>query len=150
MNGLLHVSAPIRKVNWTCEWIHIYANKLCEVHSFQESLRSCISWWTISLIHIKEKHERPSLSRKVRKYKRKKLGKRKIGVLKRMLIRDPVYLHLLLYYNIMYYFVYHINTIALNWREKPTLSMNENKEIDNSPIKIAQWVGDKAQDGKMC
>ena len=50
----------------------------------------------------------------------------------------------------MYYFVYHINTIALYWREKPTLSMNENKEIDNSPIKIAQWVGDKAQDGKMC
>ena len=67
-----------------------------------------------------------------------------------MLIRDPVYLHLLLYYNIMYYFVYHINTIALYWREKPTLSMNENQEIHNSPIKIAQWVGYKAQDGKMC
>ena len=50
----------------------------------------------------------------------------------------------------MYYFVSHRNTIALYWREKPTLSMNENKEIDNSPIKIAQWVGDKAQDGKMC
>ena len=27
--------------------------------------------------------------------------------------------------------------------------MNENKRIDNSQIKIAQWVGAKAQDGKM-
>ena len=27
--------------------------------------------------------------------------------------------------------------------------MNENKDIDISPIKIAQWVGSKAQDGKM-
>ena len=27
--------------------------------------------------------------------------------------------------------------------------MNENKEIDNSPIKIAQWVGAKAQGEKM-
>ena len=27
----------------------------------------------------------------------------------------------------MYYFVYHINTIALYWEEKPTSLMNENK-----------------------
>ena len=27
----------------------------------------------------------------------------------------------------MYYFVYHINTIALYWEENPTLLMNENK-----------------------
>ena len=27
--------------------------------------------------------------------------------------------------------------------------MNENKEIDNSRIKTAQWVGAKAQGGKM-
>ena len=26
-----------------------------------------------------------------------------------------------------YYFVYHINTIALYWEEKPTSLMNENK-----------------------
>ena len=31
----------------------------------------------------------------------------------------------------MYYFVYHINTIALYWKEKPTSLMNENKWIDN-------------------
>ena len=40
----------------------------------------------------------------------------------------------------MYYFVYYINTIALYWKEKPTSLTNKNKEIDNSPIKIAQWV----------
>ena len=49
----------------------------------------------------------------------------------------------------MYHLVYHINTIALYWRKKLTLLMNENKDIDISPIKIAQWVGSKAQDGKM-
>ena len=27
----------------------------------------------------------------------------------------------------MYYFVYHIDTIALYWEEKPTSLMNENK-----------------------
>ena len=47
----------------------------------------------------------------------------------------------------MYYFVYHINTKALYWQEKPTLFMTENKGMDNFPIKIAQWVGSKAQDG---
>ena len=49
----------------------------------------------------------------------------------------------------MYYFVYHINKKALYWQEKPTLFMTENKGMNNSPIKIAQWVGAKAQDGKM-
>ena len=49
----------------------------------------------------------------------------------------------------MYHLVYHINTIALYWRKKLTLLMNENKDNDISPIKIAQWVGSKAQDGKM-
>ena len=52
-------------------------------------------------------------------------------------------------YKIMYYFVYHINTIALYWREKPTLLVNENKEIDKSPMEITQWVGAMAQDGKI-
>ena len=28
--------------------------------------------------------------------------------------------------------------------------MTENKGMDNSPIKIAQWVGAKAQDGNIC
>ena len=37
----------------------------------------------------------------------------------------------------MYYSVYHIDTIALYWQEKPTLLMNENKRIDNPRIKIA-------------
>ena len=32
----------------------------------------------------------------------------------------------------MYYFVYHINTIALYWEEKRTSLMNENKWVDNS------------------
>ena len=45
----------------------------------------------------------------------------------------------------MYYFVYHINTIAPNWREKSTLSTNENKRIDNSRTKLIKCVGDKAQ-----
>ena len=31
----------------------------------------------------------------------------------------------------MYYFVYHINTMALYWQEKSTLLMNENERIDN-------------------
>ena len=36
----------------------------------------------------------------------------------------------------MYYFVYHINTIALYWEEKPTSLMNENKLIDNPLVAI--------------
>ena len=35
---------------------------------------------------------------------------------------------------IMYYFVYHINTIALYWQEKSTLLMNENKRIN-----LTEW-----------
>ena len=35
----------------------------------------------------------------------------------------------------MYYFVYHINTIALYCQQKSTLLMNENKRIDNPLIK---------------
>ena len=31
----------------------------------------------------------------------------------------------------MYYFVYHINAIALLREDKPTSSMNENKWVDN-------------------
>ena len=41
----------------------------------------------------------------------------------------------------MYYFVYHINTIALYWEEKPTSLMNENKWIDNLRITIVEYVG---------
>ena len=41
----------------------------------------------------------------------------------------------------MYYFVYHINTIALFWEEKPTSLMNENKCIDNPRITIVERVG---------
>ena len=41
----------------------------------------------------------------------------------------------------MYYFVYHVNTIALYWEEKPTSLMNENKWIDNPRIKIVECVG---------
>ena len=41
----------------------------------------------------------------------------------------------------MYYFVYHINTIAPWWKEKSTLLMNENKRIDNPWIKIVECVG---------
>ena len=39
------------------------------------------------------------------------------------------------------YFVYHINTIALYWEEKPTSLMNENKWIDNPRITIVECVG---------
>ena len=45
----------------------------------------------------------------------------------------------------MYYFVYHINTIAFNWRENSTFSTNENKKIDNPRTKLVKCVGDKAQ-----
>ena len=45
----------------------------------------------------------------------------------------------------MYYFVYHINTIALNWRENSTFSTNENKRIDNPRTKLVKSVGDKVQ-----
>ena len=41
----------------------------------------------------------------------------------------------------MHYFVYHINTIALYWEEKPTLLMSENKLIDNIRITIVEYVG---------
>ena len=41
----------------------------------------------------------------------------------------------------MYYFVYHINTIAFYWQEKPTSLMNENKWIDNPRITIVECVG---------
>ena len=49
----------------------------------------------------------------------------------------------------MYYFVYHITTIALYWQEKSTLLMNENKRIDNPWIRIVKCVGVKAQDENM-
>ena len=49
----------------------------------------------------------------------------------------------------MCYFVYHINKIALNWLEKSTLLMDENKRIGNPWIKIVKCVGAKAQDEKM-
>ena len=39
-----------------------------------------------------------------------------------------------------YYFVYHINTVALYWQEKSTLLMNENKRIDNTRMKIVKCV----------
>ena len=41
----------------------------------------------------------------------------------------------------MYYFVYHINTIALYRQEKSTSLMNESKRIDNLRIKIVKCVG---------
>ena len=44
----------------------------------------------------------------------------------------------------IYYFVYHINTIALWLQEKPTSSMSEHKRIE-----IVRCVSAKAQDGKM-
>ena len=49
----------------------------------------------------------------------------------------------------MYYFVYHINKIALYWQEKSTFIMSESKSIDNPRIKIVKSVGAKAQDVKM-
>ena len=48
----------------------------------------------------------------------------------------------------MYYFVYHINTIALYRREKSTLLMNESKRIDNPRVKIVKCVGAKTRDEK--
>ena len=48
----------------------------------------------------------------------------------------------------MYYYVYHINTIAFYWQEKPTLSMNENRRISSFRVKIVQCVGAKAKDKK--
>ena len=49
----------------------------------------------------------------------------------------------------IYYFVYHINTIAYNWEGKPTSLMNENKWIDNPGITIVECVGGNSKDGKM-
>ena len=49
----------------------------------------------------------------------------------------------------MYYFVYHINTIALFWEENPTSLMNANKWIDNPRITIVECVGADFWDGKM-
>ena len=41
----------------------------------------------------------------------------------------------------MYYIVYHINTIAPYWEEKPVSIMNENKRIDNPRMTIVKCVG---------
>ena len=41
----------------------------------------------------------------------------------------------------MYYFVYHLNMIALYLQEKPTSLMNDNKWIDNPWITILECVG---------
>ena len=50
----------------------------------------------------------------------------------------------------MYYFVYHMKTIALYWEEKPTSLMNENRWIGNPWITgIVECVGTKSLDGKM-
>ena len=50
----------------------------------------------------------------------------------------------------MYYFVYHMNTIALYWEEKPTSLMNENRWIGNPWITgIVECVGTKSLDGFM-
>ena len=49
----------------------------------------------------------------------------------------------------MYYFVYHIDTIALHWQEKQTSLANENKWIDNPRITIVQSAGTKSQDEKI-
>ena len=51
----------------------------------------------------------------------------------------------------IYYFVYHINTMALYSQEAPTSLMNENKWIDNSQITIMECVGANynSSDGKM-
>ena len=49
----------------------------------------------------------------------------------------------------MYYFVYHVNTKALYWQEKPTSSMNENKLIDNPQMTIEECVSANSYDGKM-
>ena len=48
----------------------------------------------------------------------------------------------------MFYFVYHINTIALYWQEKSTLSMNENKRIDipNKNRKVRGCTQDENMD----
>ena len=41
----------------------------------------------------------------------------------------------------MYYFVYHVNSIALYRQEKSTLFINENKRIDNPRTKIVKYFG---------
>ena len=46
----------------------------------------------------------------------------------------------------MYYFIYYINTIVLYRQEKPIILKTKNKGIR---MKITQWVGAKAQDGKI-
>lgn len=49
----------------------------------------------------------------------------------------------------MYYFVYHINTIALFQQEKLTSLMNEKKWINKHWITIVQCISANSQDGKM-
>ena len=49
----------------------------------------------------------------------------------------------------MYYFVYHINTIALYWQEKSILFVNGNKGIENPRMEVLKFVGVKAQDEKL-
>ena len=50
----------------------------------------------------------------------------------------------------MYYFVHHLNTIALSRQEKPTSLMNEYKWITNPQKTIVECVSANSWDGKMC
>ena len=59
--------------------------------------------------------------------------------------REIPYLHAT-----MYWFVYHINTVALYWEKKPASLMTENKWIDNPRITILECVGANSWDGKIC
>ena len=48
----------------------------------------------------------------------------------------------------MYYFVYHVNTMAIKCQEKSIQLMNENKRIDIPRIKVVNYVGAKAKNEK--
>ena len=48
----------------------------------------------------------------------------------------------------MYYFVYHVNTMAIKCQEKSIQLMNENKRIDIPRIKVVNCVGAKAKNEK--
>ena len=55
----------------------------------------------------------------------------------------------------VYYFVYHINTIAFYWQEKSTLLMNENRQSPNTNRKVhwriqdenMRWITTKTNNG---
>ena len=73
--------------DWESE-LNMYIN----LHLREEVLKTSISWWTISFIYIKGKHENLSLTQ-VRKYRKTKVREKENWSIEKDAHLDPVDLH---------------------------------------------------------